>query len=483
MRPLRVLFVEPPKDPWFVMGEYLPPPLGILQLAAYLEKHGENVEIEVLDCQAADVDWRGLEKRIENVDPDVVAPSGLATCNAYTTVRAVETAKAVNQQILTVVGGQHFTATVDESLATYPEIDVVIRGEGEETLVDLLRAHKEGRPFSNVQGVSFAHDGTIYHSPDRPLLTNLDELPYPGYHFVADVIEKYHFKMMADVTKRYALIEGSRGCSNDCSFCTQCAYWRWKWRSKSPKRIADEMQYTYEQYGMKFQWLTDDNFGLGAHTRELCRELIDRGLSQDIMWFMQARCDDVRRHENLLPTLSEAGLRWILTGVESPSESTLEAFNKKIRPEDAKNAISQLKRNDIFSQAMFIIGERHDSAESIARLRSFADEIDPDLAIFTILTPLPGTRIYDEALNNGWIEDRNWAHYDMAHAIMPTEHLSRLQVQEEFYKCYRSFYGSFSRRFKGMFSTNALKRLTYRHLAGQGLMKELKDLFWRAPDA
>jgi len=483
VKPLKILFVEPPKAEWFVMGEYLPPPLGILQLAAYVERSCENIEIEVLDCQATDVDWRGLEKRIENVAPDVVAPSGLGTCNAYTTVRAVETAKAVNEQILTVVGGQHFTATVDESLATYPEIDVVIRGEGEETLVDLLRAHKEGRPFSNVQGVSFAHDGTIYHSPDRPLLTNLDELPYPGYNFVADVIEKYHFKMMTDVTKRYALIEGSRGCSNDCSFCTQCAFWRRKWRSKSPKRIADEMQYSYEQYGMKFQWLTDDNFGLGAHTRELCRELIDRGLSQDIMWFMQARCDDVKRHENLLPTLSDAGLRWILTGVESPSESTLEAFNKKIRPEDAKNAISQLKRNDIFSQAMFIMGERHDSAKSIDRLRSFADEIDPDLAIFTILTPLPGTRIYDEALNNGWIEDRNWAHYDMAHAIMPTEHLSRLQVQEELYKSYRSFYGSFSRRFKGIFSTNALKRLTYRHLAGQGLMKELKDLFWRAPDA
>ncbi|MGA7075146.1 MAG: radical SAM protein [Halobacteriota archaeon] len=483
MRPLKVLFVEPPKDTWFVMGEYLPPPLGILQLAAYLERDLENVEIEVLDCQATDVGWRGLEKRIANVDPDVVAPSGLATCNAYTTVRAVETAKTVNPEIFTVVGGQHFTATVDESLATYPEIDVVIRGEDEETLVELLRAHREGRPFSSVRGVSFAHDGAIYHSPDRPLLTNLDELPYPGYHFVADVIEKYYFKMMADTKRRYALIEGSRGCTNDCSFCSQCAYWRWKWRSKSPKRIADEMQYTYEEYGMEFQWLTDDNFGLGPHTHELCRELINRGLSTDIMWFMQARCDDVRRHGNLLPTLREAGLRWILTGVESPSEFTLEAFNKRIRPEDAENAISLLKHNDIFSQAMLIIGERHDSAESIARLRSFADAIDPDLAIFTILTPFPGTKLYDDALSNGWIEDHNWAHYDMTHAIMPTEHLSRMQVQEELYTCYRSFYGSFSRRFKGVFSTNALKRKSYRYLAGQGVMKELKDLFWRAPDA
>ena len=132
---------------------------------------------------------------------------------------------------------------------------------------------------------------------------------------------------------------------------------------------------------------------------------------------------------------------------------------------------------------MLIIGERHDSAESIARLRSFADAIDPDLAIFTVLTPFPGTKVYDDALSNGWIENHNWAHYDMTHAIMPTEYLSRLQVQEELYTCYRSFYGSLSRQFRGMFSTNALKRNSYRHIAGQGVMKELKDLVWRAPNA
>jgi anaerobic magnesium-protoporphyrin IX monomethyl ester cyclase len=91
--------------------------------------------------------------------------------------------------------------------------------------------------------------------------------------------------------------------------------------------------------------------------------------------------------------------------------------------------------------------------------------------------------MYDEALSNGWLEDRNWAHYDMMHAIMPTQYLSRLQVQEELYNSYRSFYGSFSRRLQGMFSTNALTRHTYRYLAGQGLMKQLKDLFWRVPDA
>jgi len=151
---MRVLFVEPPKDFWFIMGEYLPPPLGILQLAAYLESKNKNVEIEVLDCQAKRLDWKELEKYIESFQPDVVAPNALATCNAYTVVRTLELAKKVNPNILTVAGGQHFTATAQESLETYPEIDVIVRGEGERTFVELVRALGEKSSFSRINGIS-----------------------------------------------------------------------------------------------------------------------------------------------------------------------------------------------------------------------------------------------------------------------------------------------------------------------------------------
>ncbi|MCK4424507.1 cobalamin-dependent protein [Candidatus Bathyarchaeota archaeon] len=480
---MKILFVEPPKDFWFVMGEYLPPPFGILQLAAYLEKANKDVEIEVLDCQAENIDWKGLERHIENFNPDIVAPSGLATCNAYTVVRAVETAKEVNPEILTVVGGQHFTATAEESLETYPGIDIIVRGEGEQTLVELVDAYAKGKPMSTVKGLSFRHKGKIYHTPERPLIRDLDDLPYPGYHFVEDIIHKYHFTMMAGPSTRYALIEGSRGCPYSCSFCSQWVFWQGKWRVKSPKRIADEMQFVYENYGMRFLWLTDDNFGLGKHAVELCDEIIKRGFADDIMWFMQARCDEVVKHSSVLPKLRKAGNRWILLGVESPSESTLQAFNKKITPEDSEKAIKLLKRNDIFAQATLIIGERKDSAKSLACLRQFVNDIDPDLAIFMILTPFPGTKLYKEAKRNGWIEDANWAHYDMVHAVMSTEYLSRMEVQEELYKCYRSFYGSLPRRLKGIFSSNKLKRKTYRYLASQGVLMELENLFRRKPNA
>ena len=144
---VKVMFVEPPKDYWFVMGEYLPPPYGLLQLAGYLETKMPEAEIEVLDCQAMSLDWKDLEERIGAFNPDIVATSGFATCNAYVAARTLETAKKLKPEVLTVAGGQHFTATAQESLQEYPEIDVIIRGEGEETLVELAEDGGEKSEF------------------------------------------------------------------------------------------------------------------------------------------------------------------------------------------------------------------------------------------------------------------------------------------------------------------------------------------------
>jgi anaerobic magnesium-protoporphyrin IX monomethyl ester cyclase len=178
-----------------------------------------------------------------------------------------------------------------------------------------------------------------------------------------------------------------------------------------------------------------------------------------------------------LPKLRKSGLNWVLLGVENSEPSTLQAFKKGITPQDSKEAVSLLKQNGIFAHAMFIIGQRKDTAKSIARLREFANELDPDFALFGVLTPFPGTEIFDEAKRNGWIEDMNWANYDMIHAIMPTETLSVKQVQEELYGCYRNFYGSWKRRLKGVLSTNDLKRRIYLYMAKRGIISQLRQLF------
>jgi anaerobic magnesium-protoporphyrin IX monomethyl ester cyclase len=174
--------------------------------------------------------------------------------------------------------------------------------------------------------------------------------------------------------------------------------------------------------------------------------------------------------------MSKAGINWLLLGVESHSKTILESFKKETKPEDAKAAVKLLNENGIFSQATCIIGERKDSAESIANLREFVNDLDPDIAIFMVLTPYPGTDLFEEAKLKGWIEDWNWANYDMAHAIMPTETLSRKQVQEELYKCYRGFFGSWRRRILGVLSGNETKRRVYRYMARQNVMRQLKGL-------
>jgi anaerobic magnesium-protoporphyrin IX monomethyl ester cyclase len=472
---LKVVFVEPPKEFWFVMGEYLPPPMTLLQLASYLREKRPSDEITVIDCQAEGLGWDGMEKRIGAEEPDVVAVSGLATCNAYTVVNALYSAKKVAPDALAITGGQHFTALAEPSLERYPVIDAVIRGEGERTLVELVDALEAGRGFTEVHGLTFRHGNEVISTPPRPLIEELDTLPMPGYDFVEENLDRYHFKMMAG-KKRYAIIEGSRGCGHACTFCSQCGFWGHRWRAKSGKRIAEEMEYCRERFGAEFIWLTDDNFAFGPRSDELFKELKARGLGDDLLWFVQSRVDDVVENRESIPEMRRSGNQWVLLGVESGDEKTLASYRKGIEPGQAHEALRVLKDNDIFAQATLIVGHRRDTHESIEGLRRFVEVIDPDLAIFMILTPFPGTELYEEALRNNWIEDWNWANYDMIHAIMPTEALSTQEVQEELYECYRGFYGRFSRQVKGFFSSNRFKRKTYRYMASRSLIRQLRGL-------
>ena len=473
---MRVLFIEPPREFWFVMGEYLPPPFGIIQLAAYLEREVKDAEIKVLDCTAQQMFWSDMEKEIESFNPDIVAASAFATCNVYLVLRTLEIAKKVNLEVLTVVGGQYFSVTAQESLEKYPELDVIVRGEGEETLTELVKNSTRKSQFPKIKGISFRLNAEIIHNKSRPLIKDLNKLPYPGYHFVKDLVHKYHFAAMAGYSAPYALVEGARGCSHKCTFCTQWRHWGGVWRLKKPERIADEIEFCYNNYGSRFIWLTDDDFGPGSRASNLADELLKREIGDDLMLFLQWRCDDVIKNEEVLSKLRNAGLHWVMMGVESPKDSTLKSFRKGIKAEQAIEAVRLLKENGIFSHAMFVIGDRKDTAESIADLREFANELDPDFAIFTALTPFPGTEIYEEAKRNGWIEDFNLSHYDMAHAIMPTETLSTIEVQEELYNCYKGFYGSWKRRLGGLFASNKLKRRLYRHMMGQGVIRQFRNL-------
>jgi anaerobic magnesium-protoporphyrin IX monomethyl ester cyclase len=471
----KVLFVEPPREYWFVMGEYLPPPTTLLILAAYLERELPDLEIEVIDCQAQRIPWDKLPHHIESSQPDIVLTSGF-TCNAYSCARTAEITKKINPNIITLVGGIHFSFVPEESLIDFPEIDIIIRGEGERTLVELIQTINNEGKLGKIKGISTRHKDKIITTPPQPLIKNLDTLPYPAYHLVENYIKQYHFTMMAGRNTQYMILEGSRGCEYKCTFCTQWNHWQGIWRTKSIKRIADEIEYLNDTYGGIFLWFTDDHINLKARGKKLYEELKTRKCKEDIMLFLQARTDDVAKNPTIVQNLRSVGTYWIMCGVENHSPETLKEYKKGIENQDAYTTMKILRDNDIFSHAMFVIGNRRDTKESIQQLRDFSYNLQPDFAIYTALTPFPGTLYYNQAKQNGWIQDHNFTHYDMAHAIMPTETLTKQEVQEELWRCYHSFYGSYRRNIAGVFSKNKLKRILYRHMAGQHVLTKLRRL-------
>jgi len=470
----KLLFVEPPKNYWFLMGEYLPPPTGLLALAAYVEQEMQDVEVSVLDCQAESKDWKDVERCISSYSPNIVASSGL-TCNAYVCARLAETAKKVDPDIVTVLGGQHFSFMDAESLSSFPEIDIIVRGEGERTLVELIKAIQRGGDLGEVKGLSFRKGGGIVRTPPRELIADLDTLPFPAYHLVEKNLGKYHFTMMAG-RKRYLIVEGSRGCHHRCSFCTQWRHWNGAWRSKSPRRLAEEMAHLRDDLGAGFIWLTDDNFEYQGRGEELVKELGARGFQDSVDWFFQSRTDEIVKNPETVARLRKVGNNWQLIGVENGNPQTLDAFRKGETVKDSMEAVRILRRNDIFAQAMMIIGSRKDDHASIQRLRDFAKELDPHIVVFTVLTPLPGTEIFQEAQRNGWLEDQNLSHYDMAHAIMPTESLKRSEVQAELLACYKDFYSSPVKAMKGIFSSNEITKRCFRHMASQRIISTLRQM-------
>ncbi|MFX1565955.1 MAG: B12-binding domain-containing radical SAM protein, partial [Promethearchaeota archaeon] len=246
-------------------------------------------------------------------------------------------------------------------------------------------------------------------------------------------------------------------------------------RRKSPERVADEFEYLYREFGSRFLWLTDDYVQLNKWMDTLCDELLQRGITEDLMWFFQTRADQIVKGKGLLPKLRQTGLQWVMTGLESHDEKLLEQYRKEITVSTGKEAIQLLKENEILSQTTAIIGHRQDSHESIEAFRGWIDEVDPDIAVFMAMTPYPGTPLFEEALKRGWMGDPRWSQFDMVHATMPTEHLTREQVQKELFATYRHFYG-WRRRIAGTLAINEVKRTYYRHMMWKGFLGTLKGL-------
>ncbi len=480
---MKVLLIEPPKKFWFVMGEYLPPPYNYLLLAAVIEQQLPDMSVKVIDSQAENLDWFDLEEVIKREKPDAVGSGSHATCNVYKTVRILDLVKRINPETVTIAGGAHFTMMDEESLTEYPNIDLIVRYEGEKALVEVLtyiQNHgfpKEG--LKNIKGVSFVNNQKFYRTEDHPPLTGeeLDALPYPAYHLVP--LEKYHFAMMSN--NPYVILEGARGCTHNCSFCSQQVFYRRHFATKSVQRIADEMEWMYDKLGRRFFWFADDNFCNGSPKliSTLCDEMYSRGITGETSeWFAQMRVDSILSvGDEGLAKMNKAGNYWQLVGAESPFTEVLDIYKKGIEGTQTVEAIRLLKKNNILAQLMLVLGHEEETRETIQEtMRWGTDIVKPDLIITMLLTPYPGTPMYDDLKQKNRIVDFNWTKYDMIHGVCDMKYLTARELQEELYLAYRHVFDSWKRRFSGIFARNKYKRRIYWYYMRAGVIGQLKKL-------
>jgi anaerobic magnesium-protoporphyrin IX monomethyl ester cyclase len=430
---MRVLVVEPPKTPWEMMGDVVAPPLGLAQLAGCLEE--AEIPVEVLDANALGLGLAGMGTAIERAGADLV---GMTVYTPYLPEvgHAVGVVRRAVPQATIVLGGPHVTFTAAETLQSIPQVDVVVRGEGDQILVELARALEAGDELERVPGLNFRRDGQIVETPSPPPL-DVTTLPMPAFHLLP--MERYYWPTLGGP---FATLIASRGCPFKCTFCSEWSFWRAGWRPYDPQMVIEQLDVVVNRYGRRNVWFGDDCFNVDRdHMAAICEGILERGI--DVHWYYQGRADTLVKYKDLLPLMRRAGNRMVQLGIEASSDEQRDELNKHLSTETVKEAVRLLRQHDIVCQGMIIVGVPSDSPRTFEHKVAFVKRLGVDFPIFTMYTLFPGTQAFDEAVAKGWIElPADYARYDMAHALMPTQHMTRQQVWTYTGWTFTSFYFS-----------------------------------------
>jgi anaerobic magnesium-protoporphyrin IX monomethyl ester cyclase len=477
---MRVLLLEPRKIPWEMMGEVVAPPLGLAQLAGCLEQAG--IPVEILDANALGIGWKGLEAAITSAGPDLI---GITVYTSYMSevIRAVQVARQAAPQAVIVLGGPHVTFTAEETLRTMPQVDVVVRGEGDQILVDLVRVLDADDGLERVPGISFRRVGSaevaeVVQIVDTPVPPPLDvtRLPMPAFHLLP--MDRYRWPALGGP---FATLISSRGCPYKCTFCSEWPFWRDGWRPYDPEMIVEQLDVLVNHYGRRNVWFGDDCFNVDRdHIAAICEGILKRGI--DVEWFYQGRADLLVKYRDLLPLTRRAGNRMVQLGIEASSDEQRDELNKQLRTETVKEAVQLLRQHDIVCQGMTIVGMPSDSPRTFGHKVRFIKRLDVDFPVFTLYTPFPGTQAYEEAVAQGWLDlPADYARYDMAHALMPTQHMTRRQILNYTGWVFASFYLDPVMLARNLFSRNDWRRRVYWYMLayiGKQLIRNVVPRFW-----
>ena len=380
------------------------PPIGLALLAARLRQKGRDVA--VYDAFIGKNGARGAALEARRLQPHVIGLPVVtpAASEVFAQARAV---RAASPRSLIVMGNIHADLFAEDILRE-GLADVVVHGEGEDTIVDLDRAAVDKTDLALIPGISFLRDGQLVRTAERPLIEDLDELPFPAWDLFP--MKKYGLFKFAQVDSPATLICGSRGCPYRCTFCSLQTMGP-KRRKRSVVNIVDEIEWLHEQFGFRQVAFVDPIFPISAREGiAFADELIRRGLHRKVSWVTETRVDLL--DEKLLTRCYESGMKRVMFGIEVGDEAVLESLNKRFVVDASRAAIALCRKVGVQTVGFFMVGVPGDTPASIEKTIEFARELEPDFVKFTVFVPYPGTTDYDNLKAQGKLSGATqWSRY------------------------------------------------------------------------
>jgi radical SAM superfamily enzyme YgiQ (UPF0313 family) len=450
----RVTLVNPPSPSGAPPALFIP--LGIGYLAAVLEKN--QYEVDVIDCQVHRPTSEQLEAEFVKSQPDVVGVTS-STLTYNPALEIVKTAKKVFPNCLTVLGGPHVTVLPEQTLHEAPEADIIVRGEGEQTLLELANLASRGdlKSLQEVNGITFRKNGQIVHTKDRDFIQNLDELPHPAYdHFP---LSKYKIS-----GKMYLPIITSRGCPFQCTFCLASKMCGRQFRTRSPKKVVDELEWLRDAHGADVFAFYDDTFTFDMkRAYDICEEMKKRGFN--LPWDCRTRVDRIT--PEILAKMRDANCLLIHFGVESGNQKMLDAMKKGTTIEQNARGIKMAKDAGISVAISVVVGYPGETADMLKETFDFIRKTGPDYVYVCQAIPYPGTEMYDRLKELGWGISANWDRFDEQSQVFKNPILSPQKIEEmrgDFYNRFFSPTYFLRQTFKRDFYSQIMARAALNHL-------------------
>jgi anaerobic magnesium-protoporphyrin IX monomethyl ester cyclase len=422
---MNILLINPAPSGTLKATGVLFPPLGLLYVAACAEKEGHQVVVR-------DLAVRKKKEDLVFKDYDIVGISTDTTRHR----QALQLAKRAKGSGCTVVMGGPHPGYVDKEILSTRKVDFIVHGEGERTFSELAAAlQKKDGEFQSIQGISFVSKGQIVRTPPRAFVENLDSLPFPARHLLS--MEDYRRTKLGD--RAITPLVTSRGCPFQCAFCASSHFFGKKVRTRSIASILNELEEITHQYHFNAVAFVDDTFNLfPKRVIDICHGIIERKL--DLWWWCLSRVDLLLQNEAMVKEMVKAGAKSVFIGVESFNSQTLEELKKGIDVESTVQAVEMLKKNGLEIHAAYILGGQHETAKMIHETIRFAKRLDTNVAQFSILTPYPGTAIYEQLKDRIFRWRAPWAFFDMQHLVFKHNHLSFIRMEWLLLKAHLLYY-------------------------------------------